>query len=516
MLPNALLPVAEPSAQSRGLDGLYTRDVPARHRAPPRRSRLKRSPFEADTHLASAVRRLLAVTAVLLLAAPTGAEAARRYVVSGAGYGHGVGMSQWGAYGLAKRGRAYPEILSHYYRGTQLARVPNATVRVLLQDRVPEVAFAGAESAGGRRLDPGRTYRVRRFGPAGIELRSGRKLVGRTSGPLAVTSAGGSFRLAGRAINGVSGGAYRGNLELRPSGGGVMAVNAVALEDYLRGVVPGESPASWPAHALRAQAVAARSYALATNRGGGVYDQLPDTRSQVYAGIGVERGSATAAVRDTAGEVVTHGGRVATTYFFSASGGRTENVENVFYGSAPAPYLRSVEDPYDDASPRHRWRLAFTQGQIEARLRGIVKGRFLGVKVLKRGVSPRIVRALVRGTNGTTPVTGATLRARLALHDAWAYFSAASAAASPAPRLGSSSWTARLVSPPGVAGYVEGTLEPRPTASGAVLERRRGGRWRRIERFQTGPDGAYRVNVAAPGRYRVRAGVTATPVVRVP
>ena len=118
------------------------------------------------------MRRLLVLTAALLLAAPAGAEAARRHVVSGAGYGHGVGMSQWGAHGFAKKGRTYQEILAHYYRGTQLARVPNTTVRVLLQDRVPEVTFAGAEAAGGRRLDPSRTYRVRAAG-AGVEVRSG-------------------------------------------------------------------------------------------------------------------------------------------------------------------------------------------------------------------------------------------------------------------------------------------------------------------------------------------------------
>jgi len=193
-------------------------------------------------------------------------------------------------------------------------------------------------------------------------------------------------------------------------------------------------------------------------------------------------------------------------------------VENVFYGSRPSPYLRSVEDPFDGSSPRHRWRLTFSQAQIDGKLRGLVKGRFVGLKVVRRGASPRIVRAIVRGTRGTTPVNGAQLRARLGLPDAWAYLSAASARATRAARTpsgGASSWTARLVTPARAAGFVEGTVDPRPVAGGAVLERRRGKRWKRVERFLTAGDGSYRVAAPTAGRYRVRAGATASPEVRV-
>jgi stage II sporulation protein D len=462
------------------------------------------------------VRRLLVLTVLALLAVPASAEAARRYVVTGAGFGHGVGLSQWGARGLAERGRSYREILSHYYPRTERARVPGGTVRVLLQDGVPESAFAGARAAGGRRLDPDRTYRVRPAGP-GIEVRSPEgKLVGRTAGPLMIDGAGGSLRLGGQAINGVTAGVYRGRLELRPSGGGAMAVNHVALEDYVQSVVPAETPSSWPRHALRAQAVAARSYALATRRAGGAYDQLPDTRSQVYRGVSSERPRATAATRATAGQVLTHRGAVATTYFFSTSGGRTENVENVFPGQPPTPYLRSVRDPFDRGSPRHRWRLAFSQAGIDRRLRGLVKGRYAGVRVLRRGASPRIVRALVRGSGGDTPVSGADLRARLGLPDAWAHFSSASAEVRRAPRRGHvASWTARLGAAAPAVAYVSGAVEPRPTAGGAVLELRRGRRWQRVVRFATSPTGAYLVGVSARGRYRVRAGATASPAVSV-
>jgi stage II sporulation protein D len=223
----------------------------------------------------------------------------------------------------------------------------------------------------------------------------------------------------------VTDGAYRGALEIRPSSaGGLTAVNVVPLDGYVRGVVPGEVPSNWPGEALKAQAVAARSYALTTDAGGAVFDQYPDTRSQVYRGLDAERARTNAAVVATAGQVVTYDGKTALTYFFASSGGRTEDVENVFYGSKPAPYLRGVNDPYDGAAPRHRWRIVFSRVQVAARLHGLVRGGFRGIRVVDRGSSPRIVSADVVGTDGSTRVSGATLKARLGLYDTWASFPA--------------------------------------------------------------------------------------------
>ena len=91
--------------------------------------------------------------------------------------------------------------------------------------------------------------------------------------------------------------------------------------------MPGEMPSLWHSEALKAQAVAARSYALVTDRGGDVFDQYPDTRSQVYRGVSSETSSTNAAVAATAGEVVKYQGKTAVTYFFSTSGGHTENVD---------------------------------------------------------------------------------------------------------------------------------------------------------------------------------------------
>ena len=125
----------------------------------------------------------------------------------------------------------------------------------------------------------------------------------------------------------------------------------------MRGVVAGESPSTWPAAALQAQAVAARTYAITTDAGTSTdgFTQYADTRSQVYEGVAAETPATDAAVAATRGEVVTYAGQPVATYFFSTSGGRTENVENSFLGSRPEPWLKSVDDPYDGASPKHRW-----------------------------------------------------------------------------------------------------------------------------------------------------------------
>ena len=130
-------------------------------------------------------------------------------------------------------------------------------------------------------------------------------------------------------------------------------MNVVALESYLQGVVPGEVPSSWPAEALKAQAVAARSYALANLVKGKPFDLYADVRSQVYGGVASEKPSTSKAVAATAGEVVLYGGKVATTFYFSTSGGKTASAADVFGQSIP--YLVSRPDPWDKASPYHRW-----------------------------------------------------------------------------------------------------------------------------------------------------------------
>jgi stage II sporulation protein D len=292
-----------------------------------RRFHLPHSLFAARAPLIAAL-----LGAALWWACPATAD---DLVVTGGGYGHGVGMSQEGAMGFAQRGASYQAILAHYYLGTDIGQVPaGVRVKVLVDNKV----------------------------------------------------------------------------------------RAMPLETYVRGVVAAEMPASWPASALEAQAVASRTYALTAHAGGSRFDVYADTRSQVYRGVAAQTPQTDAAVAATAGQVVTYAGRLAITYFFADSGGRTENVENGFPGSAPAPWLRGVVDPYD-RGPLHAWHTTMSFATASARLGKLVRGRFRGIEVLRRGFSPRIVAAFVVGSDGRTLVNGPQLAARLGLPDSWAYFS---------------------------------------------------------------------------------------------
>jgi stage II sporulation protein D len=363
---------------------------------------------------------LLAAGAAISLLAMPGAAAAKKWVVKGAGFGHGTGMSQWGANGFAKRGVGYAAILAHYYTGTTLGTSPSQTVRVLLRPSLPSVRFRGAGSACGVGLKPGKTYVAKRKG-SGVVLRTKKGLrVAKCSGPLSAAGAP-TVELRGK-------GRYRGVLEVRPSSvpGKLNAINAVEIEDYLKGVVAKESPASWPIEALRAQSVAARSFAIATPVRGNGFDQYDDTRSQVYGGVSAEHPRTNQAVDATRSQVVLYNGKVAQTFFFSTSGGHTENNElsSLGFGGTPIPYLRGVPDPYEAeaGSPYHRWKRKFSLRRMNSLLGGLVRGKLRNIVVTQRGASPRIVRANLIGSRGTSSVTGPKLRHKLGLPDTWANF----------------------------------------------------------------------------------------------
>jgi stage II sporulation protein D len=454
------------------------------------------------------MRRALLTIALLTLLFPAGAaEAATVQVVRGAGYGHGIGMSQYGAYGLAQHGWTYERILSRYYRGTELGQAPSRPVRVLMQASDPYVRFRGATRApGGLRLEPGVTHVVRpaRGGRLALYGRGGERL-GAFGAPLRISRGGRPVRLMGAAINGVTSGRYRGSLYLYAgSAGGVTAINALPIDDYAKGVVAGEVPSSWDPDALRAQAVAARTYALATRKTGDIFDQYPDTRSQMYVGVGGETASTNAAVRDTAGEIITYKGKVAVTYYFSTSGGRTENIENSFVGAPPQPWLKSVKDPYDGISPHHRWHVRLSNATMGARLGS--PGTLRRVKVLSRGVSPRVVRARIYGSNGSRVLTGPEIRARLGLDDSWAYFTRVSTSTAQA-HTGRASRDGYTLS---------GVFAPVPTGRRLLVEWRDAGSWDVVGKTVTSRDGHYRVVVERPGSYRIRGDGIAGPTVELP
>ena len=347
--------------------------------------------------------------AAAALAAPAGAGAS--WKIEGRGFGHGVGLSQYGAYGFATHGKGHEEILGHYYSQTKLGDSGGGNVRVLLDSGEGSIEFSRAGRACGKRLNPERDYSFAAEG-GGVVLRDagGRRM--KTCGREG--KAGSSLRIGSHGI-------YRGSLVARADGGSLMVINSLGADSYVKGVVPNEVPSSWPAAALRAQAVVARSYGLATSRSG-PFDHYDDTRSQVYGGKSSETAATNKAVGATEGEVVTYGGEIAITYYHSTSGGQTENSEFGFSGGNPLPYLKSVKDPYDDASPVHTWSLSLSDEQMEDKLSGLFSGNLQKIDILERGASPRIVRAKVVGSSGGEVVTGDTLRSRLGLRSTWASF----------------------------------------------------------------------------------------------
>ncbi len=362
------------------------------------------------------VRSILVTAALLVFALPTAAQASVSWVIHGRGFGHGVGMSAYGAYGYAEHGKDYRFILGHYYTGTSLGTIQGAhVVRVLLGIEAGDVGFSGATGACGLRLDPGRSYEAHRTGNA---------VVLRSSGGKRLAACGRKLRAAGPGTVSVAGyGAYRGALETVPTesrAGSLNVVNALALEQYVKGVMPNEVPPSWPAEELKAQAVAVRSIALTGDVGGNGFDLYSDTRSQVYKGLESEYPSTNAAVAATRGQVVTYGGKVAQTLYSACSGGHTESAVNVF--GSPVPYLVGVPDPYDSACPLHEWTLKFTGPEISSKLASYLQGRLKKVVVTKTGVSPRIVEAKLYGTGGVSTVTGTDLEAALGGYDTWMTF----------------------------------------------------------------------------------------------
>src|SRR5918994_3227192 len=279
---------------------------------------------------------VLVLCAAALVPAATAAPAAKPvFVVSGHGWGHGVGMGQWGARGYALRGHRYGWILAHYYPGTRLERTSVARVRVLLARNAQDVRI-GSKRAFRLRDAAGRRWVIR---AGGLVLgRNLRPVLGgarvRLRPPLRFLGGARPLRLDGRP--------YRGALVVRARGVRLSVVNEVELERYLRGVVPYEMPHDWPREALRAQAVVARSYALATRKDGRAYDLFADERSQVYGGLRAETPESDAAVAATRGRVLLWRGRVATTFYHSTSGGRTAAVADVWPRARRASYLRSV------------------------------------------------------------------------------------------------------------------------------------------------------------------------------
>jgi stage II sporulation protein D len=433
---------------------------------------------------------LIGVLAALLLVLPAAAaRAATTFFIRGGGAGHGIGMSQYGAYGYALHGMDYRFILAHYYTGTALATSnPSRTVRVLLA--TGQATFSGASAAGQTALDPLTTYQVLPAGGSTLKIvaRNGKQVGARFPAPLAVTGPA-PLRIAGL-------GSYRGSLEFRPDGsGGVQTVNDVGLDDYVRGVVAGEMPSSWSPQALEAQAVAARTYAITATVGASGYDLYDDSRSQIYGGVGSETPATNAAVAATSGQIVTYHGQPAVTYFFSSSGGYTENIENVWPGTSPEPWLKGVPDPFDGAGhdPYHRWGSQMSLAAATAKLGSLVKGSLIGITVISHGASPRVLSAAVVGSRGRTIVSGGTLQGIFGLATTYASFTA--------------------VSTVGSLNALAGSVYPAPRSGTVSVQVASGSSWQTVAHPTIGASGAYRATGLTRGHYRIAyAGLTGPTV----
>lgn len=383
--------------------------------------------------------------------APTGATVLDATVTFyGRGYGHGVGMSQYGARGRALDGQTAEAILAQYYRDTAPGPIaPTTRIRVrVLKDFAasatrPLVLYArrgtwtidgvAATFPGNARLAvtprtttvDGRartTWRLRVTDPAGTVLRSATTTSFRVRG----TSEATVFQVWSRPS---SYDTYRGIVRAVLSGTIARAnvVNELGLDAYLRGVVPAEMPSSWPTEALKAQSIAARSYAARRLRPGvSWYDVADDTTSQVYLGLEGERPATDAAITATSGVVLRSGSAIANTLFHSAGGGATENNENAYVSSTgtrvagPVSYLRGSLDQrpdgtaYDSASPYATWKtLTYTRAQLSGWFGADPRtnvGSLTTLDLRRRGVSGRLISVTLIGSLGSKTVSGDVFR----------------------------------------------------------------------------------------------------------
>jgi len=438
--------------------------------------------------------RRTAVLAALLLGSlgAAGAGAAPKgpapvFVLAGGGWGHGVGMSQWGAYGQAKAGRGYLQILSTYYHGTEMGTAPDTLlrrVRVLVADGIATASVANVaavfDGAGRRYPVSGGAITA---GP-GLELpvgKNGKQVA--LAGPVTIRAAKGAFLSYG-------GKEFRGDLRVATVAGRIQLVNVVGLEAYLLGVVPGEMPRDWPLAALEAQAVAARTYAVGNVVRGRSFDLYSDWRSQVYYGVGSEAPGPTQAVRDTRGQILTYDGAPAQTFYFSSSGGRTISALDAF--GLDLPYLESVADPWDAVSPNHAWAPQLLTGaQLGARF-GLEDPVADVVYVPGTPGKPAVVR-LTTADGQTSDQRLTDVRTRLGLKSTG--FRLGVLRLDPPTQPKATNPVVRLT---GVARQVDD----------AVLERRTpAGTWITAKRLNPSADGAFdvRIRVTATTVYRLSA-----------
>lgn len=364
----------------------------------------------------------------------------------GRGYGHGVGMSQYGARGRALAGQDAATILAHYYQGTTLGAIDPATrIRVLVLSRWDATEPSPLEIAG--RVAPWTVDGIGIAFPPDAQLRLGSLPGLPGSWHLAVTGADGAVLYDGAAppdlvIRPASDDGrlqlaskatrfnlYRGNLHvvLTPGSSRISVVDDVALEAYLGGVVPVEMPPTWPAASLQAQSIAARSFAARRLHPATSFYDVPDTSvSQLYRGALAEKPQTNAAIAATAGQVLLSGTSIINALFDSTGGGATESNENVYTTASgavvakPVSYLRGSSDrapdgtAYDASSPYATWSTrTYARSQLSAWFAADNRtnvGDLEALDLHDRGVSGRLISVTLIGSAGTRRVSGEVFR----------------------------------------------------------------------------------------------------------
>jgi stage II sporulation protein D len=396
------------------------------------------------------LRLLLVLALVAALLIPTQARADTTFNLWGSGNGHGVGLPQWGAYGLAAKGWTVNGIITHYFTGTTVGTAPSipSKIRVgLLQGKAGINIQARGQAANLRLGSIGGTQIAQIPVDATwiVEVKSGKYWVKKTDGTYVGNQGYGDSSIALYAAPAATGGSLylsqaghtykRGSLELNiyvPCTGCAMKLRAIQVigpQGYMYGVA--ESPVDWGATAQQVQAITSRGYALwliatyGQHRATCNCGVWSTTRDQYYVGSDRELASYGAAwisaVNATNGMVALYNGALAQTNFSSASGGYTENVEYVWGGTA-YPYLRGVCDPgdYNSSNANSTWLVQMTGATMGSKVKaytGTDVGTVTGFANTSRGVSGRIRSITVKGTLASVTMTGLAFRAVLGLKD---------------------------------------------------------------------------------------------------
>ncbi len=352
------------------------------------------------------------------------------FTVVGHGFGHGHGMGQYGAEGAARAGLTYRQILDFYYPGTTFDSV-SGNIRVLISaDTTDDVVVLPASGLKVRDLGKNAAFALSKAGVTRWRLTtsSGRTIVqyktdrwrrywkATFTGDGEFTSDSGRLSL----VTPVGTRVYRGALRAASPAAGSGArdtVNVVSVEHYLRGVVPAEMPASWSAPALKAQAVAARTYGLWSRQSRmNRHWQICDTTAcQVYRGYSAEVASTNAAIDATAGEFLSYKGAPAFTQFSASTGGYTS--------AGSVPYLTAKADPYDDWSGNkvHSWSIDVKAGVAQRKFPAI--GTLTAIKVTSRDGNGdwqgRVLQMTLVGTKGTKALSGSEFRSLYGLRSNW-------------------------------------------------------------------------------------------------